>query len=80
MDPIVKGILRCTDTVVAAEEPISKSEPNKEKNINFWRAQYFSMGNENTFAAEECSPDIVPDYTIYLLTRCGDSGSDLWLE
>ena len=35
MDPIVKGILRCTDTVVAAEEPISKSEPNKEKNINF---------------------------------------------
>lgn len=62
-DPIIKGIMRCTNTAVATEEPISK-QPSAAT----------SHPSSSTMATptqqKTVSRDIVPDYAIHLL-HCG---------
>ena len=73
-DPIVKGMLRCTNTVVASEASISKSE--KSAKVSTSDEPRTSQGEMETPSHQKnVSPDIVPNYTIYLLSyRDGGGG------
>ena len=61
IDPIMKGIIKCTNTVVAAEESVSKSELPKEEQPST------SQLDTTPVQQRTISTDIVPDYRFYLL-------------
>ena len=58
-DPILKGILRCTDCVVAAEERIQKPSSTSQTGASI----------DTPSQQKSMSEGIIPDYTIYLLSH-----------
>ena len=72
-DPILKGILRCTNCVVSAEERIQKppitSQPStSQPSSSQHSASQTGTAMETSSQQKSMSEGIIPDYTIYLLS------------
>ena len=63
-DPILKGILRCTNCVVAAEERIQKPSITSQPITSQTGASMETPSQQKSL-----SEGIIPDYTMYLLTH-----------
>lgn len=63
-DPILKGILRCTNCVVAAEERIQKPSITSQPSTSQTGASMETPSQQKSM-----SEGIIPDYTIYLLSH-----------
>lgn len=72
-DPIVKGILRCTEAVLAAEESMSRSYERSDEES----AAHVSASQMATPQTQRViSSDIIPDYRFYLLKHRNFYASD----